>query len=121
MPYYPEDVETEKVLGEKYVVYTGAEEWDALYVDGKLECVGDRYLIDERLREILGCVQVDSAAYFMGGKGYPEDVPKDLATVEAYRTTSVRSAQEARAQAAALRAQAAELEASARELEGRTA
>ena len=117
MPYYAGDAPTEVVAGAKYVIYTGAEEWDALYVDGKLRRVGDKYLINETLREILGCVEIDSDAYFLGGKGYAEEVPTRIETVEEYRTRLTNEVAQRRVMAESLRAQAAQLEAEAAAIE----
>lgn len=64
--------------------YSG--EWAALYVDGKLEVVGDNYLAEERAFELLGVRQVQDDA-FMRGQTSRDGVAKTLADVESYRAS----------------------------------
>ena len=107
---------TDSVLEEKYVIYTGDCEWDALYVDGKLHTLGERTYILEAYEEILGVRRVDSEAYFLGREPKYDNAAKTLAEVEAYRTglaaTPAEStrASELRAQAAALLVEADKLD-----------
>lgn len=89
------------------------EEWAALYVDGKLERVGDSYLAEERAFEILGVRTVQDDA-FMRGQTSAEGVAKTLDEVEAYREDREQRTR----RAAELRAQAAKLEQEARTLAG---
>lgn len=49
------------------IEFHAAGEWTAVYVDGKLERVGDHYLADERLRARVGVVEVDDDAFMQGG------------------------------------------------------
>lgn len=53
------------------------EEWSALYVDGKLDEVGDSYLIDDRIAELYG-VETYSSDAFMRGGNTREGVAKTL-------------------------------------------
>lgn len=85
------------------IVRYNAEEWSALYVDGKLDRVGDAYLVDERVGEILG-VQVisgDEGEDFLRGGNTREDVAQTLTDISDWK-----SAQEAEASKAELLAQA---------------
>lgn len=49
------------------IEFHSAGEWTAVYVDGKLERVGDHYLADEWLRARVGVVEVDDDAFMQGG------------------------------------------------------
>ncbi len=51
-------------------VYAGSTEWSALYADGKLHTVGDHYLIDDALRELLGVKTIQSDDFMRGGNHY---------------------------------------------------
>lgn len=93
------------------VRYTGGNEWSALYVDGRLDTVGDHYLVDERIAQIAGVEIVDSEDFMLGGSHY-EHVARTLDDIQVF--SERREALEA--QAEALRAQAAELETQARRL-----
>lgn len=90
------------------------DEWAALYVDGKLDRVGDAYLAEERAFEILGVKIVQDDA-FMRGQSQASGVAQTLD--EVWKYASERAAAVARA--AHLREQAAELIARAAELDGR--
>ena len=88
-----------------------AEEWAALYVDGKLERVGDSYLAEERAFELLGVkiVQDDS---FLRGQTQAAGVAQTLDEVVAYsdeRDEKRRRAAELRAEAERLTVEAAAL------------
>jgi hypothetical protein len=89
------------------------EEWAALYVDGKLERVGDSYLAEERAFEILGVKIVQDDA-FMRGQTASAGVAQTLDEVEAFR----RERDEKRAKAAQLRAEAERLLREAGEITG---
>lgn len=39
--------------GRSFVRFSGSEDWSALYVDGRLDKVGDHYLVDERIADFL--------------------------------------------------------------------
>jgi hypothetical protein len=58
-------------------------EWSALYIDGKLDRVGDHYLADERIREIFAVEVVHDDA-FMRGQNTRDGVAKTLDEVHAY-------------------------------------
>ena len=96
----------------KYVRYSGSSDWSALYVDGKLDKVGDHYYVDERIAELLGVETVDSDDFMMGGN-YREDAAQTLEELEAYtraREGKLETAEELRAKAAELLRQAEEKE-----------
>lgn len=61
-----------------------AEEWAALYVDGKLEIVGDSYLAEDKTFALLGVKQVQDDA-FMRGQTTRDGVARTLQDVAAYR------------------------------------
>lgn len=90
-----------------------AEEWSAVYLDGKLVQVGDSYLADEWLRTRFGVKTVQDEA-FMRGQTSREGVAKTLDEVTDY----ARSRQERLDRAVALRAEAQRLEDEARAIEG---
>lgn len=64
-----------------------AEEWAALYVDGKLlpETVGDSYLAEEKAFELLGVKQLHDDA-FMRGQSGRDGVARTLDEVNQYKT-----------------------------------
>jgi hypothetical protein len=66
------------------VVYSGSGEWSALYIDGKLDRVGDHYLIDERIRELYSVVTIHSDDFMRGGD-QRSGVAIDLAEIRQYR------------------------------------
>jgi hypothetical protein len=96
-----------------YVMYQ-SDEWTALYVNGRLDRVGDSYLADERLRELVGCVYIQDNAYLRGGNSR-DGVAQTLDEVTAYQR--VRADREARAEQ--LRNEAARLLQEAEGLDGR--
>lgn len=61
-----------------------AEEWAALYVDGKLMVVGDSYLAEERAFQLLGVKQIHDDA-FMRGQTSRDGVAQTVDAVIAYR------------------------------------
>ena len=86
-----------------------SEEWSALYIDGKLDTVGDSYHSDERIAQLLGVEEHgDDDAFMRGGNSYA-DVAQTLDELDSY----VNSRTQLLAQAEALRAQATALEAQA--------
>lgn len=90
----------------------GSGEWAALYVDGKLETVGDSYHAEQKALQLAGVFVVHDSG-FMRGQKQREGVAETLAEVTEYVTQ-----RETRlAQAKALRDQAAILEAKAKALE----
>jgi hypothetical protein len=78
-----------------------ADEWAALYVDGKLDRVGDSYLAEERAFEILGVKTVQDDA-FMCGQTSAAGVAQTVEEAEEF----AREREAKRARAAELRAQA---------------
>ena len=89
-----------------------AEEWSALYLDGKLVQVGDSYLADEWIRTHFGIKTVSDDA-FMRGQNQREGVAQTLDEVLSYATAR----QEKLDRAAGLRAEAKRLEDEAKRLE----
>ena len=89
----------------KYETYRdeSIEEWSALYVDGKLEVVGDSYLIDERLQQLVG-VELKEGNFLLGGD-HSSDVAKTSEEIDKYEVTRTERQQ----QADELREQAAKL------------
>jgi len=73
-----------------------AEEWAALYVDGKLCIVGDSYLAEEKAFELLGVEQIHDNA-FMRGQTSRDGVALTLEEVEAYRAEKAHRQDRARA------------------------
>ena len=94
------------------VVYQGDNEWSALYVDNKLDTVGDHYYIDERIRELFGVETVCSDDFMRGGNE-EADVAQNLGELNEY--TNQRESRESIARE--LQDQAQELLAKARELD----
>ena len=95
-----------------YVIYQGSDDWSALYEDGKLVTVGDHYLIDEKLHDLLGIPVVQSDAFMQGGNQY-KDVAQTLEAVRAFErqeTAAHEAAEKLREDARRLRAQADALE-----------
>jgi hypothetical protein len=88
-----------------------AEEWAALYVDGKLDRQGDTYWVEERAFELAGVTTVRDDAFLRGGSSRDETA-KTLQEVGEYR----RARLERRERAAQLREEAARLEREAQEL-----
>lgn len=92
-------------------IHHNGDDWAALYVDGKLDRVGDAYLADERVRELLGVTYVVDDS-FMRGQTSRDGVAKTLDEVEEYRTArqlAIQEAERLREEAAALIAKADEL------------
>jgi hypothetical protein len=89
------------------------EETSALYQDGKLLDVGDHYIIDEKISQLLGVTDIHSDAFFRGGNDY-DNVAKTLKEIAIYEEKAEET--EAAAEAAELERQARELEQKAAEL-----
>lgn len=66
----------------KLVRYSDHGEWAALYVDGKLERVGDAYLIDERIAQLANVE--DREGDFTRGTNDYDGVPKTLEELEEF-------------------------------------
>lgn len=88
------------------------EEWSALYVDGKLDTVGDNYRIDDRIIELTG-VEEREGNFLLGGKSY-DDAAQTIEEIDQYEAG--RSTRED--EAAALEEQARQLLAKAKEIRG---
>ena len=58
------------------------EEWAALYVDGKLDTVGDSYLIDDRIIELTGVD--DREGNFLLGGNTRDDCAQTIDQIEVY-------------------------------------
>lgn len=92
-----------------------ADEWTAVYLDGKLQTVGDSYLADEWLQGYVGVkvVQVVQDDAFMRGGSSSNTVAKTLDELHDYqleRDRKLAQAQKLRDEAQDLLAQAAVLE-----------
>lgn len=70
-------------MSEKLIRYRGGDEWSALYVDGKLDRVGDHYWVEERIFELLG-VEERYDDDFMRGQDHREGVAQTLEEIEEY-------------------------------------
>lgn len=88
--------------------HRAGDEWTAVYLNGKLQRVGDSYLADEWLQAHVGVVLVeDSVCMVDDHHAYRTTEEVEAATLERDRKREV---------AAAYRAEAAELERRAKEL-----
>jgi hypothetical protein len=94
------------------LVCDGQGEWSALYVNGRLDKIGDHYLIDERIRELAGVITLQTDDFFRGGNSRDE-AAQDLDDLRQYRQAREFREQ----QIAKLRAQADQLLQKAVELE----
>jgi hypothetical protein len=88
----------------KLVRYTGDADWSALYVDGKLDRVGDHYLIDERIAELVNVENYNSNYFLLGGESR-EGVAATTAEIDQYASAK----KELEREAAELRRRADEL------------
>lgn len=102
-------------MSELEIHYDPNGEWAALYVDGKLERVGDSYLTEGRAFELTGVKTVQDSA-FLRGQGEVSGVARTLDEVATYRAERERRLR----QANELRKHAAQLLADADALDGRT-
>lgn len=71
------------------VIYSGDDDWSALYVDGSLEEVGDHYMVIDAALGILGVERVASNDFLRGGDSR-EDVASSLDEIEEYRELKAR-------------------------------
>lgn len=94
-------------------------EWSALYVDGKLERIGDHYLVKERAFELAKVQVIQDNAFLRGGDGIERNGDKTTAPartleeIETYRSQrdhDLRRATDNRAQAEILLASARAIE-----------
>jgi hypothetical protein len=91
----------------KYVRFEIGDGWSALYVDGRLDKIGDSHNVTERIEELLGVDCQESEV--MDAVQQRQDAPKtlaDLRVLEAARRTALAEAETLRQQAADLIAQA---------------
>lgn len=95
--------------------YDPEGEWAALYVEGKLNCAGDAYVIEETAFELAG-VEVVRDNAFLRGQDQRDGVAPTLDDVEAYRTERT----DRQVRAADMRLQALVLIEQARKLEENT-
>lgn len=92
--------------------YQGSDDWSALYIDGKLDRVGDHYLVDERISEIAGVMNVYSDDFLRGGDSR-DDVAETTEQINEYgalRAERENRASELRVQAQRLLEEAQRLE-----------
>ncbi len=96
-------------------------EWSALYMDGKLEHIGDHYVVNERAFELAKVQVIQDNAFLRGGDGVERNGDKStgpaqtLEEIEAYRHQRDHDLKRATAN----RAQAEILLASAQAIENR--
>lgn len=88
-----------------------AEDWAALYVDGKLDQVGDTSNTEERALEVLGVTTVHNDAFMRGQsqRSGVADTLDEVATYSRERQERLDRAEALKAEAAQLLAQAAAL------------
>lgn len=94
-------------------IYSDGEETEALYVDGKLDRIGDGYWVQERANELAG-IEVISDDAFWRGSNDRDKAAKTIDEIHAYaadRDSKLAQADELRRQAAELEAQAAAIRA----------
>lgn len=65
-------------------LYEGSEDWAALYVEGKLVEIGDRYVVQETLLDLLGVESFSSDDFLRGGDSR-EDAAQTLEEIDTYR------------------------------------
>ena len=82
------------------VVYESSEDWSALYHRGELVEVGDHYLVNDKLLQMLGVQTIQSDDFLRGGNSR-EDVAPDLGAIEVWLAES--NVEEAEATLAAAR------------------
>lgn len=75
------------------VRYQGNGDWSALYVDGKLVRVGDHYLIDEKISELLG-VTVEYSDDFLQGQTLKSGIAQTLEDAQSYETIRLQKERE---------------------------
>ena len=96
----------------KIVRYSVGEEWSALYVDGTLDRIGDRYLADERIAELAGVTEGESdVMYAINSRAEAPKTLDELAEREAQRQQLTDRAAELRAEGQRLLDEAAAIEA----------
>lgn len=66
------------------LIMRGSNEWSALYIDGKLEHIGDHYVVEELAMEKAGVV-IECSDDFLFGGDTRDDAAKTLTEVEVYR------------------------------------
>lgn len=106
-----EELEGAELVGARLEIHY-AEEWAALYLDGKLVTVGDSYVAEEKAFTLLG-VRTTQDPAFMRGQSQRAGVAQTLLQVAQYaadRDARIQAAAEKRAQAAALMTEAAHLD-----------
>lgn len=80
----------------KVTVYDGEGGWSAVYLDGKLQRVGDSYLADEWVREHFGVETVQSDDFLRGGTSRADVAPtlddlRDYADEQAARQARAKA------------------------------
>lgn len=64
-------------------IYAGSEDWSALYLNGELKVIGDHYLVDEAIKNLIGANVIDSDSFLRGGNDR-ESAAKSIAEISAY-------------------------------------
>ena len=108
--YNPNQFDKPSIPEMTVVKWEDHEDWSALYVNGKLDRVGDHYLTEERI-QTLAQVNEIHADFLVGGVS-KKDAPATLDEVLEHHKNTIGK----RLQADRLRKQAAELLAKADEL-----
>lgn len=96
----------------KLTIIRGSGDWSALYVDGKLDRVGDHYWVDERAFDLAGVEEIQSDDFLQGGDSR-DSTARTLEEMSLYgeaRAGKLRTAEQLRLQAAELLKEAQELE-----------
>lgn len=75
-------------------LYEGSEDWSALYVDGKLEVIGDHYWVQEKLIQILS-VEVYSSDDFLRGGNSRKEAAQTLEELEAFQALRAQAERDA--------------------------
>lgn len=87
------------------VIYEGNDQWSALYVDGRLEYVGDHYNVNEKIHAMFDITVIQSDDFMLGGN-YRSEVARSISEITEYAEEIERKyvarAQELRNQAYAL-------------------
>ena len=91
--YNPNQFEKPKVPEMVRVRWEKHEEWDALYVNGYLDRVGDSYLTDERISTLAGVKDIEMD--FLRGGEYRTDAADTLAELYTYHEETVGRKQKA--------------------------
>ena len=79
----------------KLEIYSGSGEWSALYIDGKLDVVGDAYLAEEKAMLLCGVEFHQDSPDWIGPKGDKESVAQTTDEIQARKTDRLAREREA--------------------------